>query len=193
MTSSVSNLTEQLPPLRWQLNDYHRMIDSGLFDDRQVELLAHHIIEMSPEGPEHAQISTDAADYLRQKLGDRAIIRDAKPITLPDVASEPQPDLAIVVPDRATYRQRHPKPSEIFWVVEYAKTTLTRDLQIKRVLYAEAGIPEYWVVNLNDRCLVRFWQLEANEYRQQQTLTSGTIQPVCFPDLAISAIAMIGG
>ncbi|MGD1901086.1 MAG: Uma2 family endonuclease [Geitlerinemataceae cyanobacterium] len=193
MSPSVDRLISQLPTLRWQIADYHTAIASGLLDDRPVELLAHRLIEMSPEGPEHAQISTDAADYLRQQLRDRAIVRDAKPITLPAVGSEPQPDLAIAYPDRATYRQRHPQPDEIFWVVEYAKTTLARDLDIKRLLYAEAGIPEYWVANLEGRELIRFWQPEAGDYRQRQTLTAGTVSPVCFPELALSVATMLRG
>lgn len=80
---------------KWRLDDYHRMIAVGLLASGQVELLNGEIVEMPPEGPDHAQHSTDTGDYLRELLGSRAVVRDAKPITLPNSASEPQPDLAI--------------------------------------------------------------------------------------------------
>ena len=94
--------------VKWTLDDYHRMLEVGLLEGRHVELLNGEIIEMPPEGPEHAQQSTDTADYLRELLGNQAVVRDAKPITLPDSRSEPEPDLAIVEPLRALYRTRHP-------------------------------------------------------------------------------------
>jgi Uma2 family endonuclease len=99
---------------------------------------------MPPEGPEHAQLSTDAADYLRYAssvklrlslLEEKALVRDAKPITIPETSSEPEPDLAIVQPLRALYRTRHPYPENIFWVIEYANTSLSKDLDAKRKIY----------------------------------------------------------
>lgn len=87
--------------VKWTLDDYHRMLEVGLLEGRHVELLNGEIIEMPLEGPQHAQQSTDTADYLRELLGSRADVRDAKPITLPDSRSEPEPDLAIVEPLRA--------------------------------------------------------------------------------------------
>jgi Uma2 family endonuclease len=89
---------------KWTIEDYHRMVDIGLLDDRPVELLHGEIVEMSPEGEAHAYFSTEAGDYLARLLGDkpdgianayRALVRHAKPITLPN-NSEPEPDLAIV-------------------------------------------------------------------------------------------------
>ena len=63
---------------KWTLDDYHRMMEVGLLEGRHVELLNGEIIEMPPEGPEHAQLSTDGADYLRCLLGNRVLVRDAK-------------------------------------------------------------------------------------------------------------------
>ncbi len=87
---------------------------------------------MPPEGPLHAQLSTDAGDYLRSLVGEKALVRDAKPITIPETSSEPEPDLAIVQPLRQLYRTRHPYPENVFWVIEYANTSLSKDLDTKR-------------------------------------------------------------
>ena len=83
------------------------MIEVGLLYGRQVELLNGEVVEMPPEEPLHAQLSTDAADYLRLLLGEKALVRNAKPITIPETNSEPEPDLAIVQPLRQVYRTRH--------------------------------------------------------------------------------------
>jgi len=173
---------------KWSLADYHRLVATGLLDGRAVELLAGDLVTMPPEGPEHAQLSTDAADCLRQLLGDRALIRDSKPITLPEQASEPEPDLAIARPQRALYRQRHPHPEDLFGVIEYANTSLAKDREVKRQLYARAGIPAYWLVDLQNRQVIAYSAPQAGEYQQVQVLTSGELTLPAFPDkpMAIS-------
>ncbi len=171
---------------KWTLQDYHRMIEVGLLENRRVELLNGEIVEMSPESPEHAQQNTNAADYLRGLLGDRAVVRDAKPVTLPASGSEPEPDLAIVEPLRSLYRTRHPYPENIFWLIEFSNTSLSKDLEIKRKTYAIAGIRDYWVVDLNNRQLRVFRDLADGDYYAETILSSGTVSPLAFPDLAIS-------
>lgn len=171
---------------KWTLEDYHRMIEVGLLESRHVELLNGEIIEMPPEGPEHAQQSTDTADYLRELVLHRAIVRDAKPITLPDSASEPEPDLAIVEPLRALYRTRHPYPENIFWLIEYANTTLSKDLNIKRKAYAAALVQEYWVVDLKHRRLNVFREAVDGNYASESTFTTGEVSPLAFPNIRVS-------
>ncbi|MFB2878831.1 Uma2 family endonuclease [Floridanema aerugineum] len=176
---------------KWTLDDYHRMIEVGLLVGRNVELLNGEIIEMPPEGPEHAQQSTDAADYLKELLPDLAIVRDAKPITLPETGSEPQPDLAIVQPLRTLYRTRHPYPENIFWLIEFSQTTLAKDLEVKHKTYAAALIQEYWVVDLKNQQLKVFRDPVDGDYRLEQTLTSGEICAIAFPHLPISIEQLI--
>jgi Uma2 family endonuclease len=178
---------------KWSLDDYHRMIEVGLLAGRQVELLTGEIINMAPEGPEHAQINTDSAEYLRELLGSNALVRDAKPITIPESNSEPEPDLAIVEPLRAIYRSHHPYPENIFWVIEYSKTTLTKDLEIKRKIYAAALIPEYWVVDLKNQQLKVFREPINGDYSRELTLTFGEISPLAFPEIKISIQRLLQG
>ena len=178
---------------KWTLEDYHCMIEVGLLTKRQVELLNGEIVTMPPEGPEHAQLNTDIADYLRQKLGQKALIRDGKPITLPDSNSEPEPDLAIVQPLREIYRSHHPYPENIFWVIEYAKTSLSKDLEVKRKVYASAEIKEYWIVDLKYRQVKVFREPIAGDYTQETTLTKGEINPLAFPEISVSVRQLLQG
>ncbi|WP_373543042.1 Uma2 family endonuclease [Chamaesiphon sp.] len=169
---------------KWSLDDYHKMIEAGLLDDRSVELMDGAIIQMVPEGIAHAFCCRGTAKYLRTILGERAEISEAHPISLPN-DSEPEPDIAIIKAPDTLYRDRHPQPDDIFWLIEIANTTLINDLGAKRELYAQAGISEYWVMNLQTSELKIFRNLTANGYRAEISLNSGTISPLAFPEISI--------
>ncbi|MEW6495738.1 MAG: Uma2 family endonuclease [Cyanobacteriota bacterium] len=175
---------------KWTVDEYHRMIAAGILDDRRVELLKGEIVEMSPEGEPHAYFSSEAGEYLSRLLGERAMIRQSKPITLPN-DSEPEPDIAIVQRLGREYLKHHPYPDNIFWLIEYSDSSLDKDLEIKTKVYAEAKIPEYWVVNLKKRQLVVFRDCQDGEYASKSTLTGGAICPLAFPDVAVSVDAIV--
>jgi len=175
---------------RWTIDDYHRMLDAGILDQRRVELLKGVVIEMSPEGTPHSYFSDLFANQLRTALAGRAQIREAKPITLPN-DSEPEPDIAVVQPLDEVYLEHHPYPENIFLLVEYSDSSLTKDLETKSKVYAEVEISEYWVVNLRDRCLVVFRKPQDGEYRSQQTLVTGDVTPLAFQDLTIAVARLM--
>lgn len=170
---------------KWTIDEYHHMIAAGILNDRRVELLRGEIVEMSPEGEPHAYFSSEAGEYLIRLLGNRAMIRLGKPITLPN-DSEPEPDIAIVQRLGREYLEHHPNPKNVFWLIEYSDSSLDKDLEIKSKVYAEVRIPEYWVVNLKRRQLVVFRDPQDGEYASKSTLTGGTVYPLAFPDAAVS-------
>jgi Uma2 family endonuclease len=169
---------------KWSLQDYHQMIESGLLDNRQVELICGEIIEMSPEGAPHSSFCNEIGEYLRRILGNLAKIREAHPITLPDT-SEPEPDIAIVRNRTTLYRDRHPYPEDIFWLIEVSDSTLAKDLGIKKDLYASVEIAEYWVINLQESVLIVFGNLTPAGYQSTTSFTSGMISPLAFPNILI--------
>ncbi|MEM7555077.1 MAG: Uma2 family endonuclease [Cyanobacteria bacterium P01_A01_bin.84] len=173
-----------LTTYKWTIERYHRAISAGIFDDQPIELLRGELITMPPERESHAYYNTETADYLRELLGSRVKIRDAKPITLPN-NSEPAPDVAIVKPLGEIYLQHHPYPEDIFWIIEFSFATLSKDLGDKKDIYEEAGITEYWVVNLKKHQLQVFRDLNNGEYGTEFTLTKGNISPLAFPDVSI--------
>lgn len=170
---------------KWTIDDYHHIRAAGVLDQRHVELIGGEIVEMSPEGEPHAYSSDEAGEYLVYLLGDRAKVRHAKPITLLDRDSEPEPDIAIVQRLGRDYRQHHPYPENVFWVMEYADSSLDKDLGVKTQLYAKADIPEYWIVNLKTLELIVLRSPTATGYQASTTFTQGTIAPLAFPDIAI--------
>jgi Uma2 family endonuclease len=191
MTQSLQQpTTPALVPAKISLDQYHRMVDVGVWDDRHVELLNGVVVEMSPEGTPHASRSTTTGEYLREVLGIQVQIREGHPITLP-LGSEPEPDIAIVQRLGDEYLDHHPYPKNIFWVIEYSNTSLDKDLGVKADIYAGADISEYWVVNLKKNTLIVFRDPMNGKYQSQQEFTSGIISPLAFPDGAIDVARLL--
>ena len=182
---SFENQASETKTAKWTLEDYHRMIDSGVLDDKHVELIRGDIIEMAPEGTPHASRSASAGEYLTMLLIEQAQIRQAHPITLPN-QSEPEPDIAVVRRISSEYEDHHPYPEDIFWLIEYSKATLAKDLNLKSRTYAEANISEYWVVDLQQQVLVVFRKPNEGEYAERESYAEGDITPLAFPSVAIS-------
>ncbi len=174
---------------KWTIDRYHQAVESGIFDEQPVELLQGDLVVMPPEGEPHTYFSDRLSKVLQNRLGARVQVREARPITLPN-NSEPQPDIAVVQPLDTVYLDHHPYPENVFWLIEYSNTTLAKDLTTKKDAYADAGISEYWVVNLKDLQLIVFRDLVAGNYRTELTLTAGVISPTAFPDIQIDVRRM---
>lgn len=172
------------PAVKWSVDDYHRMIEAGILSDRRVELLVGEVVEMIPETPIHYNTVKRGAKYLEELLADRADVRFNGPITLSN--SEPEPDIAIVRLPESAYNDRHPKPQDIFWIIEAAKTSLEKDLNLKALIYATAEIQEYWVLDLTAKQITLFRNPQNGQYTTEQTIEEGAIIPLAFPCIPVS-------
>ncbi len=177
---------------KWTIDRYHQAVRAGVFADQPVELLNGEIVVMPPEGEIHACRGDITVEYLRHLLGNRAQIREGKPITLPNNQSEPEPDIAVVESRFWEYSEHHPYPENIYWTIEFSNTSLKKDLEIKDKIYAAANIPEYWVVDLQASELTRFRQPLNGVYQSQQRYTSGNITPLAFADVTITIDVLLG-
>lgn len=145
---------------------YERMGEAGIFPpDYRAELIDGEIIEMSPIGNRHAACVDALGEQLREKLGRSAIIRVQNPIRLDD-HSEPLPDVAVLKRREDFYRDGHPTPDDVLLVVEVSDTTLDYDCRTKVPLYARAGVPEVWIVNLTDERIETYADVTGGAYRQ---------------------------
>lgn len=151
--SSLARSTEPVTDL-WRLGvgQYHAMVEAGILTaEDPVELLDGHLVVKMPKKPPHT-----AATYLVRKALERLVPRGwlvyvQEPVTLEE--SEPEPDVHVARGGPRQYLTRHPGPADVGLVVEVADTSLARDRGLKKRLYAEAGIPVYWIVNLVSRKL----------------------------------------
>jgi Uma2 family endonuclease len=133
---------------RLTVAEYHALVADGtVAENDRVELIHGALVEKEMPGPNHAACVTRVDHWLRVQAGAAVIVRVQNPITLAD--SEPEPDVALVRPRPDFYKAGHPTPAETFLVVEVADTSLNDDRDVKGPLYAQNGVPEYWVVDLN--------------------------------------------
>lgn len=131
------------------------MIEVGILgDEDHVELLDGKIIEISPIGRFHASCVRNLITFFVPRLVGKFTCSPEQPISIAD-GSEPEPDFVIATYREDNYASGHPVPADIQLLIEVADKTLARDRSVKASIYARAGIPEYWIINLIDRQLER--------------------------------------
>ncbi|HCF61886.1 MAG TPA: hypothetical protein DFS52_28305 [Myxococcales bacterium] len=167
--------------------EYDRMVEQGLLGDERVELLAGALIRMAPQGPEHAEVITKLQELLVEATHGSARVRTQMPFAASD-DSQPEPDLALVPP--GDYSKAH--PARALLIVEVADATRRKDRELKSRIYAEAGVPEYWVVDLVKRRIeVRRRPLEG-DYTELKSVTAGVLRPDAFPDVEVPVSQVLG-
>ncbi|HXE73169.1 MAG TPA: Uma2 family endonuclease [Candidatus Nitrosotenuis sp.] len=134
----------------WTAREFERMVELGIIgEDERVELVEGRIVQMPPIGPGHADSVMCATHALAAAFGATHYLRVQLPLKVRE-RSEPQPDFALI-PKGARDPVQHPSTADL--VIEVADTSLAYDREVKAAVYAAAGIPEYWLVNLPERCL----------------------------------------
>ena len=166
---------------RYGRKDYERMAELGLFRDNRVELLYGMVVTMSPQGNEHAHAIRRLNMILAPALKDRAQVQVQLPLALSD-DSAPEPDVSIVAP--GDYFDEQPRTA--FLIVEVANDSLHDDRIIKGRLYAEAGVAEYWLIDLRRRRVERYLAPRDGVYTQLTTHEAGeTLCPQAFADIGV--------
>lgn len=179
--------------LQFSVTDYHRMVDAGILtEDDPVELVEGEILRMAPVGSRHAAHVKRLNRLLTPKLADRAVVAVQDPIYVNDF-SEPEPDLAILRPREDFYAAAHPRPEDVFWLIEVSHSSLDFDREVKLPLYARHRIPELWVVDVASAVLHVFSAPEDGDYSVHSAVKRGeSLTPRAFPDLKLRAEAILG-
>lgn len=163
------------------VDEYHRMGEAGIFGpEERVELIEGEIIEMSPIGPRHAGCVINFTRVLITRLGDRVVLSPQNPVVIRP-RSEPQPDILLLRPRTVSYSRAHPTPEDVLLAVEVADTTLRFDRIVKARLYARAGIPEFWLADVEAESLMVHRAPSAEGYAEVTTIArDGTVAPLAF-------------
>jgi Uma2 family endonuclease len=181
----------QLRPLYRE--EYDHLVKLGYLSGERVELLYGMIVQRSPANDPRLSVLglRPAESYAVEQLtlmlvplalAGRARVRIQSPFAASD-ASEPEPDVLVCAPDASPGRH----PTAAWLVVEVADTSIKRDLGTKATLYAEAGVSEYWVVNLGQRCVEVFRAPIEGQYTSRARVhANDTLRPAAFPDLELS-------
>lgn len=147
------------------LSEYHRMAEVGILSDEdRVELLNGEIIQMSPIGSRHAANVKRINQLLSQLIAGKLLIGVQDPIALGN-HSEPEPDIVVLKPVDDFYASHHPTAEDVLLVIEVSDSTLQKDKEVKIPLYADAGIPEAWIINLEENQVECFRTPENGTYQ----------------------------
>ena len=186
-------------PYRWTLDDYEQLIALGLLEGKHVELIQGEILIMASMGEPHAltimQLNYALLPHFNPGTGFH--LRIQMPLALPALTSEPEPDIAIVVLDSPTNEAGRPTSASL--IIEVAESSLAYDRDRKGPLYAAAGIQEYWLVNLPERCLEVYRQCMPDtasfsgwRYQERQRLRdSDQMTPLVAPAVVIRVDALL--
>jgi Uma2 family endonuclease len=173
---------------RFSIADYDRMIDTGILtENNAVELIRGEILDKMPIGDAHSACVKRLRTRLGNLLGDRAVFGVQDPIRLTD--SEPEPDITVLAPRDDFYASGRPGPDDVLLLIEVSDSSLDFDRTVKGPLYAEAGIREYWIVNLVDDCVeVHLDPQPDGSYRDVRTVKRG--ERIGLSQIAGAVVAM---
>jgi Uma2 family endonuclease len=169
------------------------LVDAGILtEDDPVELLGGWLIRKMTQEPAHPVAVDMIRDAFANRLTRPCYVRTQAPITLPE--GEPEPDVALVRGKREDFLQRHPGPDAILMAVEVADTSLARDRGVKRQIYAQAGIPVYWIVNLVEREIEVYTEPQSTadptDYRQRHDYGPADTIPVVLDGVEVGTLAV---
>ncbi|MGA7936586.1 MAG: Uma2 family endonuclease, partial [Kovacikia sp.] len=161
--------------------------ESGILQaDERVELLEGQVIQTAAKGTAHSAAVSRIEHLLRDRLGNRVLLRFQDPIRLNDY-SEPEPDVAVVHPNSSFYEDHHPTPAEVFLLIEVSDTTLKFDRETKAPAYGRSGVAEYWVLDVVARKLHVYRSPSENGYQSETILAEElTIAPLAFLECVIA-------
>ena len=179
----------------WTVDQFHYLGDLGAFEGRRPMLIHGVLVEEGPMNPPHAIAATKTEDLIREAFGKGWHVRVAKPLALGS-STDPQPDVA-VLPGRAGDYTAHPTTAAL--VVEVSDTSLAFDTTVKAELYATAGIPDYWVVDVDGRRLLVYRDpgplpggLGATAYRTHLTLGPvDAVAPLAAPHAVVTVADLL--
>jgi Uma2 family endonuclease len=161
--------------------EYEKLAEVGAFGDERVELLYGRLVAMSPKGPRHESALQRLTRIFVHRFDGRATVRIQAPFAASD-GSEPEPDLALV--PLGEYDDAHPSVAHL--LVEVAQSSLELDRTTKAQLFAECGVPEYWVVNLVDGLVETYGEIVRGAYSRVTPFRRGeAVRLREFPDVRI--------
>ncbi len=175
--------------LRYQftVDDYARMREAGILgEDDRLELLDGEIYTMSPIGPLHVAIVNKLNKLLNQQIGDLGIVSVQNPIRL-DAYSEPQPDIVILRPRDDFYTGALALPDDILLIIEIADSSLDYDRMEKLPRYAQAGIREVWIIDVNRSTVEQYTCPLQEQYTRLHTILFGnTLTATTLPVISLT-------
>jgi Uma2 family endonuclease len=194
MVDYKSMTTADSTPRRLTVEEYDKMAEAGIFGpDERVELVEGSLVSYAPpQGENHAGVVWQFPEVMRGRLGTRVALWTQLPLII-SKTTVLEPDVAILRLREGGYRHHRPVVADTYAVVEIAKSSLARDRTQKLRLYASAGIPEYWVVDVSGSQLEMYRQPSGDAYVVKQVVSgSDNVSFEAFPDVVFTVDELLG-
>ena len=193
LTTQTRPASAARPLRRFTVGEYHAMAAAGILTPQdRVELIDGYLFAMSPVGIRHAACVLRLNRLFSRAVDPQAFVNVQNPVRLSN-RSEPEPDLALLVPKDA-YEVRLPRPDDVLLLVEVSETTLAFDRDVKLPLYAHEGIREVWIVALEEDVVYAYRGPTAEGFAEARTLRRGEQLGVeVLPDVSPFAVDDILG
>lgn len=171
---------------RFSVADYYRLAEIGVLrPEHRVELLNGEIYDKARRSPLHCAVTSELCSLFCMNSDDRWIVSVHNPLRL-DEFSEPEPDLMLARYREDYYCNRHPEPDDVLLLIEVAEATLEFGRELKLPAYGRAGIPEVWIVNLNELTVEVYREPYFEGYAFKTVLRAGEqARPAAFPDVSL--------
>ncbi|MEX2399947.1 MAG: Uma2 family endonuclease [Rhodothermales bacterium] len=185
-------MAEPLTIHRLTVDDYHAMAEAGILSpDSRVELIDGQIVEKMTIGARHMRAVNTLNELAVRRAGDVVEVSIQNPVRLSRY-SEPEPDVALL--KRSRDPAEIPRAADVLLLVEVADATLRVDRSVKLPLYAEARIPEVWIVNLPESRVECYRDPSASGYETAFDVgADGQLEAHLVPEMgAISAASVLG-
>ncbi len=173
---------------RIDVDQYHKMAAAGIFaSDARIELIDGELLDMPPIGSRHA-FGVNGLNRLLAKAGvhDRAVISIQNSLIVSRY-NEPQPDVLLLAPRADGYRDTAPRTADVLLLIEVADSSYGFDGERKLALYAQFGIREYWILNIEDQRLETYRDPEHTTYATRRDFRPGELAaPAALPDIELA-------
>ncbi|MGI6456557.1 MAG: Uma2 family endonuclease [bacterium] len=175
------------------VEEFHKLGEMGYFyPDARVELIEGELIHMTPIGMRHAATVSFLTDFFLSKLRGRIILSPQNGLIL-NQKTEPQPDIVLLKYQSDYYRSRIPAADDVYLVVEVSDTTISYDRNTKVPLYAKAGVPEVWIINLNNDQVELYREPQMEGYQSRTVCRRGeAVSPLAFPEIVLAVDVIMG-
>lgn len=186
-------MSVELQKRKFIVKEYHQMAEFGILkEDDRVELIAGEIVQMAPIGIPHAGCVRRLDMIFNNLLRGKVIVDTQNPINL-SYDSEPEADLILLRWRDDCYAEKHPQPEDILLLIEVADSTIKYDREIKIPLYAENGIYEVWLIDINQQLVEVYRQAEGNIYQNvQQFFRGDNLTIEAFNDINLTVNEILG-
>jgi len=166
---------------------YDSMIEKGILNENDnVELLNGRIIEKMPKGTKHTSVTRFITRFFYRVFDENVVIQVQDPIRLDDF-SEPEPDIVLARMEENDYKKRHPAPEDILLIIEVSDSTIYFDRNDKALAYANAGIKQYLIVNVENNTIEDYRKPDADGYQSKETYYAGEkFSLMAFPEIEIN-------